>query len=95
MNLLINIVAGFVPRPLAGIVAWALIALAVSGTALGVYEFIKHKGAEEVRAKIERENQDAIRNGIDAARSYSDCADAGGLWDFRRQRCSGATLGPR
>ena len=59
------------------------------------YEFIKHKGADEVRAKIEKGNQDAIRKGIDARMSLDECIDAGGVYDFGRQRCTAATLGPR
>ncbi|TPM33745.1 hypothetical protein FJ955_03115 [Mesorhizobium sp. B2-2-2] len=90
MTWLITIVAGLVgvPRPLAGIIAWATIAVAVSGAVWGGYELIKHWGADEVRAEIEKDNQDAIRKGIEASRSFVDCNNAGGLWDFRRQRCS-------
>ena len=82
-------------RLVAGIVAWGAILLVASGAVFTVYEVIKHKGAEEVRAQIEKENQDAVNKGIEASRSFRDCNDAGGLWDFRRQRCSRATLGPR
>ncbi|RUW98533.1 MAG: hypothetical protein EOS71_00630 [Mesorhizobium sp.] len=97
MGAIITLVAGLagVPRPLAGIIAWAAIALAVSGAALGAYELIKHKGADDVRAKIEKENTDAIHQGIDARMSLDECIDAGGVYDFGRQRCSAATLGPR
>ena len=82
-------------RLVAGIVAWGAILLVASGAVFTVYEVIKHKGAEEVRAQIEKENQNAVNKGIEASRSFRDCNDAGGLWDFRRQRCSRATLGPR
>lgn len=67
-----------------------MITIAVAlGSAWGVYAYIKHRGAEEVRTQIERDNQDAIRKGIEASRSFDDCVAAGGVWDFRRQRCSG------
>ncbi|MER9130656.1 hypothetical protein [Mesorhizobium sp. M0768] len=97
MSGLIGIVAGLVgvPRPLAGILTWAVMLVAISGTALGGYELIKHWGAQEVRDQIEKDNQDAIRKGIETSRSLDDCIAAGGVWDFRRQRCSGASLGPR
>ncbi|MER8806011.1 hypothetical protein [Mesorhizobium australicum] len=97
MTWLITLVAGAVglPRPVAGILAWAAIALAVSGAALGGYELIKHWGADEVRAKIEKENQDAIHKGMDARMSLDECIDAGGVYDFGRQRCTAATLGSR
>ena len=84
-----------VSRLLAGVIAWAAIALIASGAALTVYEVIKYKGAVELRAKIEKENQDAIHKGIDARMSVDDCIDAGGVFDFRRQRCASPTLGPR
>ncbi|TJV70356.1 MAG: hypothetical protein E5X76_20185 [Mesorhizobium sp.] len=97
MSAAITLIAGLVGgnRLLAGVIAWGVIALAASGAAVGVYEVIKHKGADEVRARIEKENQDAIRKGIEASRSLDDCLAAGGVWDFRRQRCSGPALGHR
>jgi hypothetical protein len=93
----ITLIAGLVGgnRLLAGLITWAVIALAASGAAVGVYELIKHQGADEVRAQIDKENQDAVNKGIEASRSFRDCNDAGGLWDFRRQRCSSAALGHR
>ncbi|WP_032900899.1 hypothetical protein [Mesorhizobium ciceri] len=84
-----------VSRLVGGVIGWAAIALIASGAALGVYEFAKQKGADEVRAKIEKDNQDAIRKGIDASRNFDDCNSAGGLWDFRRERCSSPPGGGR
>ncbi|MFC3206102.1 hypothetical protein [Aquamicrobium soli] len=73
-----------------------LIAIAVAlGSAWGGYELIKHRGAEEVRSQIQKENADAMVKGIDAGRSFDDCVAAGGVYDFRRQRCAGATPGAR
>lgn len=97
MSFLIALVVGRlgVSRLAAGVTVWAVIALAASGATLGGYEFIKHKGADEVRAKIEKGNQDAIRKGIEARMSLDECIDAGGVYDFGRQRCGAATLGPR
>jgi high-affinity Fe2+/Pb2+ permease len=80
---------------LANVIAVTAAILIALGTAWGGYELIKHWGADELRAKIEQENQDAIHKGIEAARSFDDCIARGGLWDFQRQRCSVATLGPR
>jgi predicted phage tail protein len=93
----ITLIAGLVGgnRLLAGVIAWSVIALAASGAAVGVYQLIKHQGADEVRAQIDKENQNAINKGIEASRSFRDCNDAGGLWDFRRQRCSSTSLGHR
>ncbi|RWE63140.1 MAG: hypothetical protein EOS25_10270 [Mesorhizobium sp.] len=84
-----------VSSTIAGIVAIGVAVIAASGAAWGLYATIKHKGAEEVRDQIQKDNQDAIRKGIEASRSLDECIDAGGVWDFRRQRCSRATLGPR
>lgn len=73
-----------------------MVAIAVAlSAAWGGYAYIKHRGAEEVRDQIDKENQDAIRKGIEASRNFDDCLAAGGVWDFRRQRCSGTEIGHR
>ncbi|WFP74482.1 hypothetical protein [Mesorhizobium sp. WSM4906] len=97
MSLLITFIVGRlgVSRLAAGAIGWAVIALVAAGAALGIYESIKHRGADELRAKIEKENQHAVQKGIDARMSFDDCIDAGGVYDFRRQRCASPTLGPR
>jgi hypothetical protein len=97
MSVLITFIVGRlgVSRLLAGIVAWGAIVAVASGAAFTAYELIKHEGAAELRAKIEKENQHAIQKGIDARMSVDDCIDAGGVYDFRRQRCASPTLGPR
>jgi hypothetical protein len=97
ISFLISLVAGFVggSRPLAAAVVLATIALAAAGAAWGGFALVKHWGAEELRAQIEKENQDAIRKGIEASRNFDDCNAASGVWDFRRQRCSGAAPGDR
>ncbi|MDG4900565.1 MULTISPECIES: hypothetical protein [unclassified Mesorhizobium] len=97
MSLLITFIVGRlgVSRLAAGAILWAVIALLASGAALTVYEVIKRRGADEVRAQIEKENQHALQKGIDARMSFDDCIDAGGVYDFRRQRCAGAALGHR
>ncbi|WP_185975261.1 hypothetical protein [Mesorhizobium sp. WSM4310] len=97
MGAIITVVARLVgvPPPFAGIIAWAALALVASSTVLGGYKLIKHWGADEVRAKIEKENTDAIQKGVDARMSLDECLDAGGVYDFGRQRCNAATLGPR
>lgn len=97
MSLLISIIVGRlgVSRMAAGAVVWTAIAILASGAVFTVYQVIKHKGAEEVRAAIEKENQHAIQKGIDARMSFDDCIDAGGVYDFRRQRCASPTLGHR
>jgi hypothetical protein len=97
MSVLITLLVGRlgVSRLVGGIIAWAVIALVASGAVLTGYEIIKHKGADELRAKIEKENTDAIHKGVDARMSLDQCIDAGGVYDFGRQRCNAATLGPR
>ncbi|WP_287099531.1 hypothetical protein [Mesorhizobium sp.] len=84
-----------ISQALASVVAIGVTILIASGAAWGAYAYIKHQGAEEVRDQIQKDNQDAITKGIEASRSFDDCIDAGGVWDFRRQRCSRASLGPR
>lgn len=56
MSTAITLIAGLVGgnRMLAGVIAWAVIALAASGAAVGAYELIKHQGADELRAQIDK-----------------------------------------
>ena len=82
-------------RMLAALVAVLATLAIVAGLLAGVYTFVKHQGVAEERARIEKDNQDAIRKGIEASRSFGDCVAAGGMWDFRRQRCSQPAPGPR
>ncbi|TIQ18878.1 MAG: hypothetical protein E5X51_23435 [Mesorhizobium sp.] len=79
----------------ASIIAIGATILAASGAAWGVYAYVKHIGAEEVRERIEKDNRDAILKGVEASRSLDECVASGGVWDFRRQRCSRTSLGPR
>jgi len=73
-----------------------VIAIAVAlGSAWGGYAYIKHRGAEEVRTQIQKENTDAIKHGFDARLSFDECLAAGGVYDFRHQRCAGASDGAR
>lgn len=73
-----------------------LIGIAVAlGSAWGAYAYVKHLGRQEVRDQIQKENIDAIKHGFDARLSFDDCLAAGGVYDFRRQRCAGATPGAR
>ncbi|MER9183612.1 hypothetical protein [Mesorhizobium sp. M0767] len=97
MAWIITLVAGRlgVSQALANLIAIGAAIVIAIGAALGVYTFIKHKGAEEVRQKIEKENHDAIDKGLDARMSFDDCLSAGGVYDFKRQRCSRTSLGPR
>lgn len=97
MSVLISLLVGRLgtSRLFAGAIAWAASAALISGAAFTVYELIKHRGAEKVRVRIEKENQDAIAKGIDARMSFDDCIDAGGVYDFQHQRCAGAPLGHR
>ena len=84
--MIITLIAGRlgVSHLAAGAIAWGVMVLIASGAAFGAYELIKQRGADEIRARIEKENQDAIRKGIGASRSLDDCIAVGGVWDFRR-----------
>jgi hypothetical protein len=97
MSLIITMIAERLGlgRLVSGVIAWAAIALLASGAIFTGYELIKHKGADELRAKIEKENTDAIHKGFDARMSLDQCIDAGGVYDFGRQRCNAAALGAR
>jgi hypothetical protein len=68
------------------IVIMVAIAVALGGV-VGGYEYIKHQGVAEERARIDKDNQDATDKAFNAARSFDDCVAAAGVWDFRRQKC--------
>jgi hypothetical protein len=65
-----------------------MIAIAVAlGGVWGGYELIKHQGVVEERARIDKDNQDAVNKALEAAANFDDCLAASGVWDFRRQKC--------
>ena len=47
----------------------------------------KRDGRSSVETKIERQNNEATGKALDAARSYDECIDAGGVWTFRTGKC--------
>jgi hypothetical protein len=74
--------------PAAAQVIAIMITIAVAlGGVWGGYEYIKHQGVVEERARIDKDNQDATDKAFNAARSFDDCVAAAGMWDFRRQKC--------
>lgn len=79
----------------AKVVAIMIAIAAALGSAWGGYAYIKQLGAQAERARIEKENTDAIVKGIATSRSLDECLAAHGVWDFRRQRCSGSAGGDR
>ncbi len=74
---------------------WIGAVMLAAGVIWGVYEFIKHQGADEVRSEIERQNNEAGLKGGEARLSRRDCVDAGGVWDFRAGKCAGPAAGDR
>lgn len=59
--------------------------IVVAGLA-GLYK-VYSWGYEAHSIKVERDNNGAVRKGIEGARSVRACADAGGLWDSAVGRC--------
>ncbi|PQA72236.1 hypothetical protein C3731_17740 [Brucella oryzae] len=47
----------------------------------------KLSGTASIETKIERQNNEATGKALDAARSYDECIDAGGVWTFRTGKC--------
>lgn len=47
----------------------------------------KRDGRASIEAKIERQNNEATGKALDAAHSYDECIDAGGVWTFRTGKC--------
>ena len=74
------IVPSWLRYSLAGLAAAALIAG-------GSYVAGKLSGRASIETKIERQNNEATGKALDAARSYDECIDAGGMWTFRTGKC--------
>ncbi|NNU60139.1 hypothetical protein [Ochrobactrum soli] len=53
----------------------------------GGYVAGRLSGAASTETKIERQNNEATGKALDAAHSYDQCIDAGGLWTFRTGKC--------
>lgn len=84
-----------VPAALAPIVTWAAIGLIGAGVVFGGYELVKHIGAADVRAQIERQDNEAGLNGSTARLSRRDCVDRGGVYQFDTGLCQGLKAGDR
>lgn len=65
---------------LAGLAAAALIAG-------GSYLAGKLSGKASTETKIERQNNEAAGKALDAAHTYDECIDAGGVWTFSTGKC--------
>jgi hypothetical protein len=70
------------------------IAVALGGV-WGGYELIKHQGVVEERTRTDKDNQDAVNKALETAANFDDCLAAGGMWNFRRQKCGRAETGSR
>lgn len=67
---------------------YSLAALVVAFLLLaGGYATGKLSGKARTETKIERQNNEATGKALDAARSYDECLDAGGMWTFRTGKC--------
>jgi len=67
---------------------YSLAALAAAALiAGGSYVAGRLSGAASTETKIERQNNEATGKALDAARSYDECIDAGGVWTFRTGKC--------
>lgn len=53
----------------------------------GGYVAGRLSGTASTETKIERQNNEATGKALDAAHSYDECIDAGGMWTFRTGKC--------
>ena len=63
--------------------------LTAAAVLFAIFYFID-AGADRERAKIERENQNAIENADEYTTNLGDCHDAGGVYNFETGKCRGA-----
>lgn len=67
---------------------YSLAALAAAALiAGGSYVAGKLSGRASTETKIERQNNEATGKALDAAHSYDECIDAGGMWTFSTGKC--------
>ena len=53
----------------------------------GGYVAGRLSGKASTETKIERQNNEATGKALDAAHSYDECLDAGGMWTFSTSKC--------
>lgn len=80
---------------LAKIIAVGIAVTAALCVLIGSYQFVKYRGAEEARREIKDQNNEAAFKGSEARLSRADCVARDGVYDFRRQVCTGLALGDR
>lgn len=49
--------------------------------------YFTHRGELKERARIERQNEDAIRRAQEGSANARTCASTGGLWDIATGKC--------
>lgn len=60
--------------------------LTAAAILFAIFYFID-AGADRERAKVERENQNAVKNADDYATNLGDCDNAGGVYNFETGKC--------
>lgn len=74
----------FVPNWLKSALAILIAAVVIFG---GGYLVGHSDGSSGVKTEVERQNNEAAGKALDAARSYDECIDAGGVWTFSTGKC--------
>ncbi|QWY83533.1 hypothetical protein [Rhizobium phage RHph_X2_28B] len=74
------------------IINWLKVGMVAAGVAAILYaaHLIREEGAEDERAKIQKENQDAGNNAEKRRSKLHMCIESGGMYDFYTGKCSGA-----
>lgn len=80
---------------IAKVIAIAIGILVALGAVWGCYEIVKRRGADEVRQEIKDQVNEAGIKGSEARLSRADCVTRDGVYDFRRQVCTGLAPGDR
>lgn len=73
-----------IPSWLKSVLALLIVAVVIFG---GGYFIGNRNGSSNVKTKIERQNNEATAKALDAAHSYDECIDTGGVWTFRTGKC--------
>lgn len=73
-----------IPTWLKSVLALFIVGVVIFG---GGYLIGHRDGSSDVKTEVERQNNEATGKALDAARSYDECIDAGGVWTFRTGKC--------
>jgi len=63
--------------------------VAVGAAVIFIVQMLRDDGAQSLKNKMERQDNEAAHNADTARLDYDGCSDAGLVWDFGAGKCRG------